>query len=86
MILLLLICNLSIYRYAYKVDRMREEYIEKHKAEEKIVLPNIPYSNYMWAPNPVSFEDRFKEYYGINQDTELEFVDYKTWRKEEYKK
>jgi len=40
----------------------------------------------MWAPNPVSFEESFKEYYHIDKTTELEFIDYKTWRKTEYKK
>ena len=85
-VLLLFICNLSIYRYTYKIDTLREEHIKKHLNDTKIVLPKIPYANYLWAPNPVSFEESFKEYYHIDKTTELEFIDYKTWRKTEYKK
>lgn len=85
-IILLFICNLSIYSYAYKVDCLREEHIQNHLDDENIILPNLPYANYMWAPNPVSFLKRFKDYYGIKQDTKVEFIDYKEWKKTEYKK
>lgn len=77
------ICTLSIYGYLFKVDNERILYINNHNDDAVIVLPKIPLENYMQVPNPRSgeFKNRFKEFYGINEKTELEFIDYIKWKK-----
>lgn len=80
----LTICSLSIYGYSYKIDMERISYIEEHKNDKKIILPNITHTGYMHSPNPKSsvFKERFKLFYGINKETEIEFIPYKEWVKE----
>lgn len=83
-IVFLTICSFSIYGYSFKIDMERTSYIEEHKNDKKIILPNITHTGYMHAPNPKSsvFKERFKLFYGIDKETEIEFIPYKEWVKE----
>ncbi len=83
----LIVCLEIVYGYAFLVEQKRVNYIEKHKLEEKLVLPKIPYEKYMQHPNPGSdwFREQFRKYYHLNEDVELEFIDYSEWR-EDYEK
>lgn len=82
-IVFLLICSLSIYGYIFKIDYERINYINNNKNADILILPELPFINYMQAPNPRSeeFKSRFKEFYNINNETKLKFINYKVWNK-----
>ncbi len=48
----------------------------------ELTLPKIPFVKYMQVPNPGNevFIHRFKLFYGLNTNAELNFVDYKEWK------
>lgn len=81
---IILLFLFSIYYRVYTVDNKRIEYINANADVNELVLPNLPFTEYMQAPNPKSgvFKKRFKLFYGINKDTNIEFVSYKEWAKE----
>ncbi len=74
---------LCIYGYCFKVEMERIRYIQKHNSDMELLLPKIPFQRYMQCPNPGNevFVHRFKLFYGLDDSTELEFVDYKEWKK-----
>ena len=74
---------LLTYVYLFKVNLQRENYIKDNLDKEYLVLPKLPYESYHWLGNPVNeeFESRFKSFYGIDQDTKLEFISLKEWKK-----
>ena len=84
LITIILLFLFSIYYRVYTVDNKRIEYINANANVNELVLPNLPFTEYMQAPNPKSgvFKKRFKLFYGINKDTNIEFVSYKEWAKE----
>ncbi len=57
--------------------------MNEHKNEEKLVLPKIPYNSFMQVPNPGNdwFRTQYRQYYDLNENVELEFIDYKEWKK-----
>lgn len=74
-------CLFVIYGHSYKIDYERTKYIEENKNAEQLELPNIIYASYMQYPNPVNdvFKERFKKFYGIDKETEVKFIPYKSW-------
>lgn len=74
---------LLVYGYIFKVNMQRVNYIEENRDKEILVLPKLPYGNYHWLGNPINdeFMRRFKSFYDINQDVEIEFVSLKEWKK-----
>lgn len=88
----LVICNttimtffLIIFLQVAHIELVTKDYIKKHKNEENlIVLPELPFEKYIHAVNPNSesvFNYRYKIYYGINENCELQFENYKEWKK-----
>ncbi len=71
-----------IYGYCFKIETERINYINNHKLEMELTLPKIPFVKYMQVPNPGNevFIHRFKLFYGLNTNAELNFVDYKEWK------
>ena len=61
----------------------RNIYIDNNKDTEILVLPKLPFEEYMQVPNPEdeTFIYRFKLFYGINEEVNLLFVPYKSWVK-----
>lgn len=80
--IILLTFFLIIYGQVYRIDCKRISYIQVHQNDEKLILPNLPYDNYMQVPNPKTnvFYMRFKLFYGINENSTLKFVSYKEWQ------
>ncbi len=74
---------LVIYGYCFMVEQKRVAYMEKNRTAEKLILPNIPYGNFMQVPNPRSewFRTQYRQFYGLRENTKLEFIDYKEWKK-----
>lgn len=70
-----------VYGYIYRVDRKRIHFINQHSKEEKLVLPRLPYSKYLWLGDPANkeFEGRFRSFYQIDSKTSLQFVPYQEW-------
>lgn len=73
----------GIYGYIYKTNIERLNYIEKNKDKSEILVPRLPYQNYMWRgdPNLEVFVDRFKTYYKIDKDTKITYVSISEWKK-----
>jgi len=74
---------LIIYGYCFMIEQKRVNYMNEHKNEEKLVLPKIPYNSFMQVPNPGNdwFRTQYRQYYDLNENVELEFIDYKEWKK-----
>lgn len=65
---------LSVYSYVYKASVERINYInERISVEEKIEIKTLPYSNYVWFPDPKEklWNERFKLFYNIPKETEI---------------
>ena len=80
---ILIIFYMFIYGYVFKIETIRNKYIEENKLNEKVLyLPNLPFIKYMQCPNPVNetFEKRFKLFYNIESDTKLVFMEYGEWK------
>lgn len=61
-------------------DQQRIAKAKKNAIAEKteIQVENLPYGEYVWTPNPQSdtvWEERFKLFYGIDEDIEIENVE-----------
>ena len=82
-IIMVLLYLLSIYGQVYLIDRERIDYSKEHQNDTVIILPKLPYENYMQVPNPQTevFYERFKLFYNINEKSELKFIPYSEWRK-----
>lgn len=81
--ILLMMFYLIIYGYIFKIETIRNKYIEENKLNEKVLyLPNLPFTQYMHGANPVNeeFEKRFKLFYNIGSNKELVFMDYGEWK------
>lgn len=74
---------LLVYGYIYKVYSERLNYIDLHNGDEVIVLPKLPYKEYVWLGNPANdgFLNQFKNFYKIDRDSKLKFVSIKQWKK-----
>lgn len=77
---------INIYGYITYVNTKRENYVmEKVKQEEKkIVVPELPYSEYVWVANYSSDynESIYKNYKKIPFDIEFNFIHYDVWTAE----
>lgn len=72
-----------VYGYICLTNTRRIEYIEKHQNDTQLTLPKLPYKKYVWygEPSGDEFMERFKAYYGIKEETEIEFVSLGKWKK-----
>lgn len=79
------IFTVSIYAPIHKYDMKRNEYAVKQSelGYEKITVCKLPYTSYVWTGDPSNepWIERYKLYYGINPDAELELVSYKDFDK-----
>lgn len=86
-----LVYLLSIYGYIFKINTIRENYIKSEKENieeylnenEALLLPKLPYTDYMQCGNPSNknFEERFKMFYKINKNIDLKFINFSEWKK-----
>lgn len=78
---IILLSYLYIYGNIFYVDNKRINYLKNHLNDEKIVLPKLPYTNFIHHGDPRSlwFTNQFKLYYRIPKDTDLEFIDFDKW-------
>ena len=83
-IIFIVLFFLSVYFRIYSVDEKRIEYINNNLNAQELVLPNLPFKEFMQGPNPKrdTFKERFKLFYGINEDVKIKFVHYEKWAKE----
>ncbi len=72
-----------IYGYIFKVNLSRQRYLEKHINDSVIILPKTPYDGFVWLLNPSSeeFVRRYKLYYNVDTDTEVQFIPLVEWNK-----
>lgn len=74
----------SIYGYIYKVNNERLNAVKigiENKAST-IVIPKLPYKKYVWTGDPFDFwTDRFKLFYGIDEETTVKTLELKEWAK-----
>lgn len=80
-----LIFNVSVYAPIHKYDMKRNEYaiMQSELGYEKITVCKLPYNSYVWTGDP-SHEpwiERYKLFYGVNPDAEIELVSYKEFDK-----
>ena len=76
---------LAIFIQINNVQKATEKYIEKHRDDKVIKLPQLPYDGFMHSACPNKnrvFNTRYKIYYGINEKSVVDFIDLKTWQKE----
>lgn len=74
--LMVIIFILTIYGYVFKVYVIRNKIIDKYKDNDYICIPNLPYNyKYLHCSEPINehFEKVFKDYYGIKENTKIEF-------------
>ena len=73
---LLLLQHGAVYYAIGECSRERNAIIENavQTNADEILLPQYPYGNYLWGPNPTkaSREQYFKEFYGIAADVSVE--------------
>lgn len=81
--ILLIIFFIIIYGQAFKVDQERIKYVNANIKEKDLILPRVPYEEYMQCPNPVNeeFLKRFRLFYGIDKDVNIDFIEYDLWEK-----
>lgn len=80
----LIILYLLIYGYCFMIEQKRVIYMKNHKEDEVLVLPELPYGSFMQIPNPRTewFRTQYRQFYGLEEDVTLEFINYKEWKKE----
>lgn len=69
---------ISIYGYIYYIDQRRIDEITVDKATQEILeIEELPYDDYLWMsePNNDMWRERFKLFYDIPEDIEIEFID-----------
>lgn len=65
---------LSVYSHVYKASIERIDYInERIGVEDTIEIKSLPYSNYIWFPDPKEklWNERFKLFYNIPEEFEI---------------
>lgn len=71
---------LSIYAPIHKYDIKRNEYavMQSELGYEKITVCKLPYTSYVWTGDPshAPWDERYKLFYGVNADAELELISY----------
>ena len=82
----------SIYGYITLVSVRRDNYVKEHVTSNNIennilYIPNIPYEEYVWVPNPSNeyYKSIYKYIFNVPVEVDLEFVDYKIWHEFYYK-
>ena len=82
-IIILVIFYMFIYGYVFKIETIRNRYIEENKTSAQVLyLPKLPFTEYMQCANPINkdFEKKFKLFYDIEKDKKLVFMDYGEWK------
>ena len=63
---------------------MRLSYLRKmSKTETEIILPILPYNEYIWMSTPIenyALKDRYKLFYNINDEVDFLCIDYEVWK------
>ncbi len=76
---------LSIYSYIFMIDNKRINYIRKmSKTQEVLIIPILPYQDYVWMSTPSPYFDlnkRYKLFYNIDESVEVYCANYKDWLK-----
>lgn len=74
---------LAIYANIFIQNNIRQRYLNEHINDSKIVLPLIPSDKFVWGLNPMNdiFIERYKLFYKIDVDKEIEFIPYNEWIK-----
>ena len=72
-----------IYGTSFIVEYQRINFVKKHISEEEIILPKLPYEDFIWLGDPYNkySDQHFKNYYGVPQDRNLIFVPVEEWKK-----
>ncbi len=77
---------ISIYMPIHCYDIKRNEYaiLQAQAGEKTITLCKLPYGSYVWTgdPNKAPWDERYKLFYGIDENVKFELVDYKEFDKE----
>ena len=81
-IVLFMFINLFIYGICFLVETKRNLYINNNQELDSLVVPMIPFEEYMQVPNPngSTFMKRFKLFYDIDEEKSLIFVPYSSWK------
>lgn len=85
-IFLIMMFNVVIYGYTFKIEHERDNYIKLNKNEKELILPLISFDKkyLMYAnPNNAEYERRFKLFYNIDADSKLTFISYPEWVKKQ---
>lgn len=76
---------LSIYMPIHKYDIRRNEYalIQSQLGYEKITVCKLPYTSYVWTGDPshAPWDERYKLFYGIDENAEFELLSYSEFDK-----
>ena len=82
-IVIIYLIYLAIYANIFIKNSIRQKYLNEHINDSKIVLPIIPSDEYVWGLNPMSdvFNERYKLFYNVDINKEIEFVPYNEWNK-----
>lgn len=70
----------SIYGYVYYSDQKRIDKVDDEKVNQDVLeILELPYQDYLWMsePNGDMWVERYKLFYNIPADTQLEFIDRK---------
>lgn len=82
----------SIYGYITLISIRRDNYVKEQVTSNNIennilYVPNIPYEEYVWVPNPSNeyYKSIYKYIFNVPSEVNLEFIDYKIWYEFYYK-
>ncbi len=73
-----------IFLQIYHVQLVTEKYIEENRDKQFLMLPNLPFTDYLHVANPNNnrvFNYRYKLFYGIDEKVIVKFENYKDWKK-----
>ncbi len=72
--------NIGIFYPIHHYDSLRNEYakVQSDDGEKKIIICNLPNEAYLWVATPEIelWSERYKLFYGLAEDAELEIIDY----------
>ena len=74
-----------VYMPIHKYDIRRNEYalIQSQLGYEKITVCKLPYTSYVWTGDPshAPWDERYKLFYGIDENAEFELLSYSEFDK-----
>ena len=73
---------LLIFGYIFKIEMIRDNEIKNNLNTSVLVVPELPYKEYMQNSTPPTplFENRFKKFYHIDKNVDIEFVTYSKFK------